>query len=264
MKRNVLVGPISALAGAIAIVVSAGSAAAQAPAAGGTADAEGLVKQAVQALPRVPFKAQLKLTPVSGDPRNLELSHKEVNGNRSSYLEVKDPSELAGIRFLFLENAVTGPEQYIKIPSGRTPVKVEGQIRKQPFLESTFYVSDLVEPKLNDYTYAFVGEEEVLGRKTKLVEATPKHPQSEIYGKTVLAIDPTDLLILKRRFSDKDGKPLKVWTIDKIEKVDGVWTIRQQTMENVQQKSTSKLETPTIQYNVDLPDSLFDPKSLAR
>jgi hypothetical protein len=248
---------------AVAITVAlAGAAAAEAPApAPAAADAEALVSQAIQALPRVPFKAQLRLTPVSGDVRTLELWHKEVGDHRASFLEVKSPTELAGIKFLFLENAAIGPEQYIKIPSGR-PVKVEGQIRKQPFLESTFYVSDMVAPKISDYTYAFAGEEEVLGRKATLVEATPKQPVKEIYGKTVLAIDPTDRLILKRRFFDKEGKPLKVWTVEDVVRQNGIWTIRKQTMENVQQQSTSGLES-TVEYDVELPDAAFEPQSLA-
>jgi Outer membrane lipoprotein-sorting protein len=260
-------GSMTVLAGTVAVFAAAlglSAVDAHAQAATPVADPGALVKNAVDALPKVPFKAQLRLTPNEGPTRNLELSHKLVGGNRSSFLEVKEPSELAGIRFLFLENAETGPEQYIKIPAGRTPVKVQGQIRKQPFLESTFFVSDLVEPKLDDFTYAFVGEEEVLGRKTKLIEATPKNPDDEIYGKTILAIDPADRLILKRQFFDHNGKLLKVWTIEKIEKVDGIWTFREQRMENVQEKTKSRLDTPEVSYNVQLFDSQFEPKSLGK
>src|SRR5262249_20394160 len=157
----------------------------------------------------------------------------------ASYLEVKEPSDVAGIRFLFLENSTTGPEQYIRIPAGRTPVKVEGEIRKRPFLDSSFYVADLVEPKLDAYNYTFVGEEELLGRKTKLIEVTPKNPSEEIYGKTIVAVDPVDKLILKRQFFDHKGTLIKVWTIDKVEKVDGIWTIRDQRMQNVEKKTQS-------------------------
>ena len=256
MKRGTIrFATVSTVLGALLLLGGAASAA---------DDAGALVQNAVGALPRVPFRAALKLTPPEGAPRDLSLSHKVVNGNRASLLEVSEPAELSGMKFLFLENAVTGPEQYIKIKSGRTPVKVEGQIRKQPFLESSFYVSDLVEPKLDSFTYAFVGDEELLARKTKKVEATPKNPGEEIYSKTILWIDPVDLLILKRQFFDKDGKVLKVWTVDKVEKVDGIWTMRDQTMTNVQEKATSRLSTPEVKYNVELKDNIFEPRSLAQ
>ena len=98
-----------------------------------------------------------------------------VDGARATYLDVTAPDELSGIRFLFLEHADREPEQFIKVAAAHNAVKVKDQVRKQPFLESDFYVSDLVEPPIDAYTYKFVGEEELLGRKTKLVEAVPKN-----------------------------------------------------------------------------------------
>lgn len=250
------------LAGA---VVALGVALLATPAALAAAgDAAALVKQAVDALPKKPFTAKLKLTPAAQPARELTLDHKVIDGTRHSYLEVTAPEQLAGIRFLFIEHANGEPEQYIKVAAARNAVRVKDQVRKQPFLESDFYISDLVEPPLDAYTYKVVGEEELLGRKTTLVEAVPKNSANEIYGKTVIAIDPADKLILKRSFYDLKGNLLKVWTIDKVEQVDGVWTIRDQTMTTVPAKTTSRLETPEIRYDVDLKDSLFTPEHLRR
>lgn len=245
----------------LAVIASLVAAAAPSVAAD---DAATLVKQAVDALPKAPFTASLKLSPAKEPPRELSLSHKVVGGARASYLEVTAPEQLEGIRFLFLERPNGEPEQYIKVAAARNAVRVKDQIRKQPFLESDFYVSDLVEPALDAYTYELVGEEELLGRKTKLVEAVPKNSANEIYGKTVIAIDPSDLLILKRSFYDLKGKLQKVWTIDKVEKVDGIWTIRDQRMTTVDAETTSRLETPRIEYNGELKDSMFTPEYLHR
>jgi len=227
-------------------------------------DAGALVKQAVDALPKKPFTAKLKLTPASQPEREITLDHKLVGGARASYLEVTAPEALSGIRFLFLEHPNGPPEQFIKIAAARNAVQVKDQVRKQPFLESDFYVSDLVEPPVDAYTYKFVGEEELLGRKTRLVEAVPKDSANEIYGKTVIAIDPVDLLILKRSFYDLKGNLQKVWTIDEVEKVDGLWTIRASTMTTVPDKTTSTLKTPEIRYGVELSDSVFTPEHLRR
>lgn len=232
--------------------------------AGAADEAATLVKKAVDALPKKPFTAKLQLKPSSQPQRDITLDHKMVGGARASYLEVTAPESLSGIRFLFLEHPNGQPEQFIKIAAARNAVQVKDQVRKQPFLESDFYVSDLVEPPVDAYTYKLVGEEELLGRKTKLVEAVPKDSANEIYGKTVIAIDPTDLLILKRSFYDLKGNLLKVWTIDQVEKVDGVWTIRASTMTTVPDKTSSTLKTPDIRYDVDLSDAVFTPEHLRR
>jgi hypothetical protein len=256
MGKRILNGTAFALAVLLAVAPATARAAGD--------DAGALVRKAVDALPKKPFTAQLKLTPSSQPARDITLDHKVVGGARASYLEVTAPDALSGIRFLFLEHLNGQPEQFIKVAAARNAVQVKDQVRKQPFLESDFYVSDLVEPQVDAYEYKFVGDEELLGRKTKLVESVPKDSANEIYGKTVIAIDPQDLLILKRSFYDLKGNLSKVWTIDQVEKVDGVWTFRKQTMTTVPAKTSSTLETPTIKYDVDLKDSTFTPEHLRR
>lgn len=225
--------------------------------------ARDLVRRVLEALPRQTSQATVDLTVTGEKPRTVAISTKVVNGARASYLEVTAPSDLSGIRFLFVQ-PVDGPnQQYLKVAASRKVILVAEEVRRQPFLGSTFYVSDLVEPKLDDFDYAFAGEETLLGRSCKLVEARPKKPD-EIYGRTVLALDPRDLLILKRQFFDPDGKLLKVWTIEQIERVDGVWTLTKQTMDNVQEHRSSRLDVSGVKYGVDLPDERFTPAYLVR
>jgi outer membrane lipoprotein-sorting protein len=234
---------------------------AMAPARAQEGDARDLVKRVTDALPKVPFKAKVNLTTPQG-ARELELDHKFVDGARASYLELIAPEDLKGIRFLFLERADGPSEQYMKVAASRTSVRVADEVRKQPFLGSTFYIADLIEPPVDAFTYKFVGEDQVLGRRVMLVEATPKTPSKEIYSKTVLALDPKDLLALRRQFYDQKGQILKVWTVEKVDKVDGIWTMMDQRMTNSQSNEQSRLDIKDIKYNVDLPDSMFAPKYL--
>ena len=227
------------------------------------AAARDLVRRVLEALPKQSGQATVDLTVQGEKPRTLEISNKVVDGARASYLEVTAPSDIAGIRFLFLQPADKPNEQYLKIPASRKVVVVAEEIRKQPFLGSTFYVSDLVEPKLDDYDYAVVGEETRLGRPCTLVEARPKK-SDEVYGRTVLSLDPKDQLILKRQFFAPDGELAKVWTIEQVEQVDGVWTLMKQKMEDVREHRSSRLDVTAAKYGVDLPDAMFTPKYLAR
>ena len=250
---------------AIGVVLSAGLAVATvAGAYAQEGEARDLVKRALDALPKASFTAKLKLTTPQG-VRELELNHKLVNGARSSYMEVIAPPELQGVRFLFLEKLGGAPEQYMKVAAAKTSVRVADEVRKQPFLSSTFYVADLVEPAVDDFSYKYGGEPEVvLGRKCMLVESVPKNPDKEVYGKTVYAIDPKDLLILRRQFFDQKGAVMKVWTVEKVEKIDTFWTIMAQRMSNVQNNEQSRLDVDSVKYNVDLPDVMFTPKYLLR
>ncbi|HSP99066.1 MAG TPA: outer membrane lipoprotein-sorting protein [Candidatus Dormibacteraeota bacterium] len=227
-------------------------------------DGKALVSKVVAAIPKNPFSAKLTLSSSDFAPREMRMSRKYVDGAHGSYLEVTAPDELEGIRFLFLERANQPNEQYIKVKASRNPVRVQEGVRTQPFLGSAFYVSDLVLPEVDNFTYKYLGKNVVGGRSVTLVEMTPKDPDKEVYAKTVLALDPKDLLILRREFFDKNGDKVKVWTIDKVEQVDGIWTLTGQEMQDLKNDSKSRLDVSEVKYNAELPDVMFTPKYLTR
>lgn len=228
------------------------------------ADAKALVTRVVEAIPKQPFVAKVTVSSPDFTPRELQMNRKYVGGTHGSYLEVTGPDDLEGIRFLFLERAHEPNEQYIKVKASRNAVRVSDEIRKQPFLSSTFYVSDLVMPEIDDYTYRYVGKDVIDGRSVTLVEMTPKDPKKDIYSKTILALDPKDLLVLRREFYDAKGDKIKLWTIDKVERIDGIWTLTGQEMKNLKDNTRSRLDVSDIKYNAELPDVMFTPKYLLR
>jgi hypothetical protein len=228
------------------------------------ADARALVARVLEAIPKQTFVAKLTVSSPDFSPRELQMSRKLVGGTHGSYLEVTAPDDLEGIRFLFLERAHEPNEQYIKVKASRNAVRVSDEIRKQPFLGSTFYVSDLVMPELDDYTYRYLGKDVIGERSVTLVEMTPKQPGKDVYSKTVLALDPKDLLVMRREFFDAKGDKIKVWTIDKVEKIDGVLTLTGQEMKNLKENTRSRLDISDIKYNAELPDVMFTPKYLLR
>jgi hypothetical protein len=239
------------------------------PAAAGDAaalDAGGLITRVVESVPKVAFEAQALLTAPGGFTRELRLLHKPVGDADGTFMEVTAPLNLKDTRFLFLERAAGADEQFIYVPALKRTIQVLDDARKQPFLGSDFYVSDLVKPDLDAYTYAFAAapDAEVAGRKVKLVETTPKKLEGELYSKAVVAIDPADLLIVRSEFFDPKGALLKVWTLEKIEKIDGYWTPIMQKMTNVQQKTESTLETKNVKYNAEIADNVFTKTHLQR
>lgn len=220
-------------------------------------DAFQLVKQVREAVPKTSFSAKGKLSSDRGWTRDLELSHKQINGIDANYMEVTAPLDLKDTRFLVLDRPTGRDQQFIYVPAAKRSIQVGGQTRKQAFLGSEFYVGDLVQPDLDAFTYRFVGEEDVDGRHCKLVEATPKDPADAMYSKSILAIDPKDLVVTKAQFFDDKGQLQKVLTVEKLEKVDNHWTPVKQLMTDVQENHWSRLELTDIKFNVELPDEMF-------
>lgn len=240
------------------LVVPRGSAAAD------DGDAKALVKQTLEALPRVPFVAEVKLSGDVRRDRELKVRHKIIDGVRATYLEAVAPENLVGIRFLLKERVGEPPKQYMRYVASTLPVLVSSEMRAEPFLGSTFYLADIAEPDLNAFNYAFVGEETINGRRCKLVEAVPIDAKNEVYGKVIHAIDPKDLVVVRRKFFDKKGQPIKQWSANKIEKISGYWTVRDQTMKDLSKDMESRLEMVEITYGADSEDSVFTKEYLVR
>lgn len=217
------------------------------------------------AAPKTPLFAKGKITSDRGLTRDLELSHKQLTPEiDASYMEVTAPMDLKDTRFLFLDHKTGRDEQFIYVPAAKRVIQVGGQTRKQSFLGSEFYVGDFAQPEIDAFTYTFVGDETVGGRPCKLVQAVPKKPDDALYGKSITAIDPKDLVVMRTELFDDKGKLQKVWTIEKIEKIDGQWTPLQQKIEDVQEKHWSQLGMSDVKYDAQLPDDRFNKSYLMR
>jgi outer membrane lipoprotein-sorting protein len=224
-----------------------------------------LLQKVIDTIPRTPFQAKAKLSsPTRNWVRELEMSYKQLDGFDATYLEVTAPMDVKDTRFLLYDRVTGADEQWIYVPAIKRSIQVSSQTRKQPFLGSDFYVSDMVRPDIEAFTYAYVGEEDVGGRPCKLLETTPKNAADELYSKTVIAIDPKDLVVTRTQFFDQKGKLLKVFTIEKLEKIDGLWTPLVQTMKNVQDNTESQLEITEVKYNAPLTDEMFRKAYLIR
>ena len=232
---------------------------------GSDRDARDLVQRVVDSEPNVPSVAQMSLTTPGGLVRGFTLSRKRMaDGVDARYLEVTDPFSLKDTRFLFYDRSDRRDDQYMYLPFMKRIVRMSDKTRREPFLGSTFFVDDIIARQVNDYTHRFVGTETIGQRTCRLVESVPKEPEREIYGKGVFAIDPTDLVVMRAELYDHDGKLLKVHTVDTIERVDGFWTPRQQTMRNVQDQTASTLATVEVKYRAPIGDDIFREAYLGR
>lgn len=243
------------------LVVLAGSAVS---ASAEDAEAKDLVQRTLNALPRVPFVARVTLSGDLRGDRELAVKHKIIDNVRATYLEAVAPQHLVGIRFLFKERVGEPPVQYMRYIASTLPILISSQMRAEPLLGSSFYLADIAEPDLNAFTYTFVGEETLNGRRCRLVESVPKDPKKEVYGKVVHSIDPKDLIVVRRRFFDQNGQQIKDWSADKIAKTSGYWTVKSQTMKNLAKDQESKIEMTEITYGAEIDDSVFTKEYLVR
>jgi hypothetical protein len=236
-----------------------------APASADDPEARDLVVRVRDSAPTEPVTADATLMSGGSWVRKIKMSHKRVGEEAATLLEVTAPGDVAGTRYLLFERTEGRDRQFMYLPAlTRRVIEVMDVARREPFLGSDFYVSDLIAPDVNSFTYAFVGDEQIDGRACRLVETIVKPGAAAPYPKTVLAIDPADLVVTRAQSFDAKGELFKVWTLEKLEMIDGHKTPVAQRMRNVQAGSESTLTLENVRYGAKLPDSTFSRQRLAR
>ncbi|PIX44585.1 MAG: hypothetical protein COZ57_17210 [Armatimonadetes bacterium CG_4_8_14_3_um_filter_66_20] len=95
-----------------------------------------------------------------------------------------------------------------------------------------------------------------------MVKSVPKD-RAEFASKTAW-VRKDSFVIVQEKYYDKQGKLLKTYTADKLEKVQGLWTIRQQTMKNAATGGQTVVTWNSVKYNTGLGEDVFTERYLKR
>jgi Outer membrane lipoprotein-sorting protein len=128
------------------------------------------------------------------------------------------------------------------------------------FLDTDFTYADLGYVRLHNH-YEYLGEATVNGAKTYKV--AEKVPQEEwYYSRVVTYIAERNKLPLKREYYDPAGQLWKSEIFDNITDIDGSPTVLHALMKDVQANTSTDLAVSEVRYDIDVPDSVFDPMKL--
>lgn len=186
-----------------------------------------------------------------------QYGREDSQGLTQNVIIFHEPASVADTRFLTIENDGSDDDQWIYLPSLQRVRRIAGGEGDSSFMGTDFTYDDLQTRDIEEYQYELLREDEFEGRPVYVVETTPNDPDDSQYSRLVQWVDRERWLPLKIEFFDNDGELLKVNTVSRVERVQGYWTIINNTMENVQTDHRTELAIQRFQYNENLPDSLF-------
>jgi hypothetical protein len=174
------------------------------------------------------------------------------------------PASVQDTRFLTVENADRDDDQWIYLPGLRRVRRIAAGEGSNSFMGTDFSYDDLKSLEIDDYAYELLREETLGDRPVYVVEVTPNNPDDSQYSRVVQWVDRERWLPLRMELFDHDGELLKVNTVSRVERVQGFWTVINNTMENVQTGHRTELAVQRFVYNENLPDGLFTTNFLER
>lgn len=211
-------------------------------------------------------KVMMKLISKNGKERIRELTMLRLNtdesGEQKYYMYFHRPADVREMTFMIWKYLGKNDDRWLYVPSIKLVRQIAADDKNSSFMGSDFTYEDVSGREVSEDTHTLKGEEVLNGKSVYAVESVPKDEKSAYYSRKVSWIDQKTFLPLKEEYYDKRGNLYKTFTADKIEAIQGIATVMQRTMANVQNGHRTVVTFGEVNYNIGLKDNIFSERYL--
>ena len=215
------------------------------------------------------FEAQLRMTLKNRhgetSERSLRSRTLEVDADGDKSLIIFDsPADIDGTALLTFSHKTGNDDQWLYLPALKRVKRISSSNKSGPFVGSEFAYEDISSQEVEEYTYKFIGEEELDGRAMFVVEQYPVDPKSG-YTRQVAWIDQEEYRNFKVDFYDRKDSLLKTLTYEGYQRyLDEYWRPDYMLMVNHQTGKSTELHWGDYAFQIGLEDSDLTRATLAR
>lgn len=215
------------------------------------------------------FRASLRMTLRNRhgeiSERVLRLETLEVADDGDRGLIIFDaPPDIDGTALLTFSHRTGDDDQWLFLPALNRVKRIASSNKAGPFVGSEFAYEDISSQEVEEYTYKFIGEDELDGRKTWVIEQYPVHPRSG-YTRQVVWIDQDEFRNFKIDYYDRKDTLLKTLIYDGYREYAGrYWRPDHMLMVNHQTGKSTALDWEKYEFRVGLRESDLDRSALTR
>ena len=263
-------GGIAAAVGFFIVWADAGSAAADARAAGDGASAAEISECARSNLPERTSHQEIELESLdrAGGRRTLEAQLDWKRGDPDEprvRIRIDAPTDLRGAAYLVIERP-GDDDMFMYLPAARRVRRIAAGMLEGQLWGTDFSYEDIkqIQGIMAGGTEERLADADVAGRIVWVLAHRPERPESSAYTRIVVYVDRTTCVALRTEFFQRGEKPRKVLLADPASVVEsgGRWMARELEMIDQRDGTRSWLRVLKVEYDVDIPDSLFSTKRL--
>jgi hypothetical protein len=197
--------------------------------------------------------------------RRITTKIKRKDGVVRSFVEFQSPADVAGTRFLSVEEKGNEAEQFIYLPAFKKVKRVVGSQRSKSFMGTDFSFSDLDGREVDDAVWTQLADEQLGGQECFVIQGVPKGSVEAEYGKTLFWVHKKYLVPMKIDFFDKDGKTVKKrFLVKKLEKKNERWLATDAVMSTLAKNTSTRLQVLQVDLQSTIPDEELTRNALER
>ncbi len=193
--------------------------------------------------------------------RTLEKESEDVGDK--SLVVFDSPRDVEGTALLSHAKILDPDDQWLYLPALKRVKRISSKNKSGAFVGSEFAFEDFTITELNKFTYEYIGEEELDGMTTDVIERFPRYENSG-YTKQKSWIDQDIYQVRKVEFYDRKEALLKTLVLSDYRDYDGVWRAHSLKMINAQSGKETELVYDDFSFKNGLDANDFEQGVLTR
>jgi hypothetical protein len=178
------------------------------------------------------------------------------------------PNDIRGTGFLVWERPDGDDERFLYLPALGRVRRIAGSEAQESFVGSDFTYEDIGGREFDDYSYA-LRDDSASWTPPSGGDARPawrlesrRRDASARFPRVVSLILKDSYVVVSAEVHNRRDEKEKVYTVRRLEQVEGIWTATDAEMTNALEKSRTELTIEKVDYNVGLEASDFTRRAL--
>ena len=179
------------------------------------------------------------------------------NGGRT-VIVFQSPANVAGSRFLTVDNAGGGSDRWIYLPSLGRVRRIAASESSGSFMGTDFSYDDIssIDRNVSLDTHTVLREDALNGKACYVIQSIPKDSSYQ-YSKTITWIDKASYLIYKSEMYNRRGDLVKVMEMTNFSNIQGRLTPMQTKISTVAAGTSTTIYMEIIKYDDPIPEGVF-------
>lgn len=178
-------------------------------------------------------------------------------------LQFQFPPDLRDTTLLLHDHPDREDDRWLYLPTLRKVKRISGAQKYRNFLGTDFTYDELGGREPEEDTHTLVGEEQLDGKQVYKIRSVPKE-KGNPYQYRLVWVWKDSPVVLKEEYYDRHGRLKKCMQVLKMETVQGIPTVLEREMVDLQEQHRTVLRFNKLKYNTGISPRLLHPRKLDR
>lgn len=206
--------------------------------------------------PRFELSISMKIVERGGEKdRRMTVAVEQTDAGSSMLARIVHPAFLSNMKYLRVQKTGSAVQQWLK--TSRGVMRVTGSGAGERIFGSHFTVEDFGETTEAEFELSV----EEIGSGVSVIAAVPRD-RNRGYRRKLVSADRSTGLITGVKYLDDNGKPVRTYTLEETQSIDGTIYPKRAVMRDERTGETTTLSIETVERPSAFPSRLFNPAGL--